>query len=373
MMMKTLLTGLLVLFVAVNCATAAWYDGAWAYRQKITIDGSQVSGTLTNFPLLLTEACIEADVWSRAQTNGNDIVFTQSDGVTKLSHELERYNTNDQTVVAWVQIPELSSVTGTELWMYYGNAGAANQEDAGDVWADYAGVWHLGEAVENGVTAVKLNHLDSTANAHHGSHWNNDDIAGKIGIGQDFEGPGEMIYVEDNLLPSNSHFTVSWWHKSDPAMIDDGNGEVFIRWGDGASKMLESVLLADDSDRHTVWLYDNDYTWVENPPVQTSNVWYYTVIMYDGTDVITGRNGSLGGGSAIATNWNPRIYDANGPFEISKNSAGNNVDGIMDEVRVCSSARSADWVTTEYNNQSSPSTFAFSSGEFPQRTLIITE
>ena len=32
-------------------------------------------------------------------------------------------------------------------------------------------------------------------------------------------------------------------------------------------------------------------------------------------------------------------------------------DGLIDEVRVSNAARSADWIQTEYNNQSSPSTF----------------
>jgi hypothetical protein len=31
--------------------------------------------------------------------------------------------------------------------------------------------------------------------------------------------------------------------------------------------------------------------------------------------------------------------------------------GLMDEMRVSSIARSADWIKTEYNNQSSPATF----------------
>jgi Concanavalin A-like lectin/glucanases superfamily/IPT/TIG domain len=43
----------------------------------------------------------------------------------------------------------------------------------------------------------------------------------------------------------------------------------------------------------------------------------------------------------------------------SENVSGNTVyfNGVIDEVRVSSISRSADWITTEYNNQSSPSTF----------------
>jgi hypothetical protein len=32
-------------------------------------------------------------------------------------------------------------------------------------------------------------------------------------------------------------------------------------------------------------------------------------------------------------------------------------DGILDEVRISNSARSAFWISTEYNNQNSPATF----------------
>ena len=44
---------------------------------------------------------------------------------------------------------------------------------------------------------------------------------------------------------------------------------------------------------------------------------------------------------------------------ISAGAGGNSyyVDGDMDEVRMSASARSADWIATEYANQSSPSTF----------------
>jgi hypothetical protein len=34
-----------------------------------------------------------------------------------------------------------------------------------------------------------------------------------------------------------------------------------------------------------------------------------------------------------------------------------NFDGLLDELRVSNTARSADWIATEYNNQSNPSAF----------------
>ena len=38
-------------------------------------------------------------------------------------------------------------------------------------------------------------------------------------------------------------------------------------------------------------------------------------------------------------------------------SGGNAVDGIIDEVRISNVVRSADWIATEYNNQSDPANF----------------
>src|SRR3989338_5281148 len=50
--------------------------------------------------------------------------------------------------------------------------------------------------------------------------------------------------------------------------------------------------------------------------------------------------------------------DANDPFMIGAQGAGlRDWNGGIDEARVSNIIRSADWITTEYNNQSSPSTF----------------
>ncbi|MCC6366415.1 MAG: hypothetical protein IT165_23090 [Bryobacterales bacterium] len=45
---------------------------------------------------------------SAGKADGTDILFTVADGVTKLDHELERYNAATGEVAAWVQISALS-------------------------------------------------------------------------------------------------------------------------------------------------------------------------------------------------------------------------------------------------------------------------
>jgi hypothetical protein len=47
---------------------------------------------------------------------------------------------------------------------------------------------------------------------------------------------------------------------------------------------------------------------------------------------------------------------------------GRNWNGSLDEARVSTVARSADWITTEYNNQSAPGTFETLGTEVPLTT-----
>lgn len=66
---------------------ASWYNSDWLYRKKITL--KQASTTLSAFPALVSLS--DTDLAARAQADGDDIVFTDSDGTTKLSHEIENY------------------------------------------------------------------------------------------------------------------------------------------------------------------------------------------------------------------------------------------------------------------------------------------
>ena len=67
-------------------AQTPWYNTSWNYRVALTIDHTKVSGTLTNFPVLvnITNSALQ----QYAQTNGNDILFTSSDGTDKLRMRL---------------------------------------------------------------------------------------------------------------------------------------------------------------------------------------------------------------------------------------------------------------------------------------------
>jgi hypothetical protein len=68
-----------------------WHE-AWTYRQKITMAAAAVTGSHTAFPVLITEASVQPSLFANAQADGDDILFTGTDGKTKIPHEIERYD-----------------------------------------------------------------------------------------------------------------------------------------------------------------------------------------------------------------------------------------------------------------------------------------
>ncbi|MDP3963362.1 MAG: DUF2341 domain-containing protein [bacterium] len=146
-----------------------WYDAAWQYRQKITIDTSKVAGAATSFPVLVnrTDTALKSTDWGghMGTATGAEILFTAGDGTTKLDHETEKFASTTGELVAWVRMPFLSSTSTNELYMYYGNASQADQQNKTAVWDEfYKGVWHL--TTTSGPTTITY---DSTVNLNTGT------------------------------------------------------------------------------------------------------------------------------------------------------------------------------------------------------------
>ena len=143
-------------------SSSSWYStgGAWSNRKAVTIDHTRVSGSLSNFPVVIS--ITDANLQASAKPDGSDILFTAADGLTKLNHQLDSYNSSTGQLIAWVSVPALSSAANTTLYLYYGNPTASPQQNPSAVWdSNYLGVWRL----PNGST---LSASDSTSNAFSG-------------------------------------------------------------------------------------------------------------------------------------------------------------------------------------------------------------
>ncbi|MCH7535767.1 MAG: DUF2341 domain-containing protein, partial [Bacteroidetes bacterium] len=344
----------------------AWFkpsSSSWAYKKLITIDFTKVSATLTDFPVLVsvTDADLkDSDNGGSIQPDGDDILFIQTDG-TKLSHEIEKYDGSTGQLVAWVKIPSLSSSTDTEFGLYYGNSSCSSQQDATNVWdANYKGVWHLGES--SGLrfdSTINDNDLSESGTVSYSSN-------GKFVGAADFEvtDEGSLVIADNVSLSITGNLTISGWTKLEslPSVVGDQMG-IASKWESGN---LSYDLYIDDGPENGAdnvgrfKLTDNNSSHrdADGDTELSAATWYYLTAVYNSTDQRVYLNGSFDASGDNPSSHSTGIYDGASQFSIGRQSSNaNEMDGLIDEVRISNTARDSSWIGTEYRNQNSPGTF----------------
>jgi hypothetical protein len=330
-----------------------WYPGGWLYRKPLSIGSGNVSSNLTDFPVLVSLAS-DTDLAADAQGDFDDILFTAADGTTKLSHEIEKYNETTGELVAWVKVPTVSSSADTVFYMYYGNATAGNQQDPTGVWSNgYAGVWHLKEDPSG--TAPQMN--DSTSNALHatsvGSMTSGNQIGGQIDGALDFDGSDDYLTSSDYDI--TGAITVSAWVNWDAISAnnegivskrtgDENNGNWALRFNSGVYEWL-------------LWSGIDSRQNLNSLSAPTAGQWEYVVLTFD-DPTNTARIYLDGGLDNSNTSMTNNLADTPEIIKIAQHGQGSTtLNGKLDEVRLASAARSADWISAEYINQADHDNF----------------
>lgn len=194
-----------------------YYLGSWhllpeavsgySYIKEIRILEEKVSGTedIIDFPLtfdstdddfrtVLNGGCI-------TNSNGYDIIFTDSDGVTQLDHEIEKYDGVNGIFIAHVRIPTLYHDANTIIYIHYSNDDiSVSQENVNGVWdSNYIAVYHLNDDFN-----------DSTIFTNDGVDVGTSDTAAKISNGRSFSDD----YIQlDSVIEDidESQGTISAW------------------------------------------------------------------------------------------------------------------------------------------------------------------
>jgi hypothetical protein len=351
-----ILVPLLLILFRPGTTEAAWYSDTWRFRKLITIDHFKVPSTQTNFPVLV--AITDAGLKSNTQQTGNDILFTSSDGSTKLSHEIETFATGSGKLNAWVKIPSLSSTTDTKIYMYYGNPSSPNQQDPVNVWdTNFKGVWHMKENPAGAAPQIK----DSTTNANNGtsngSMTESQQTAGQINGGVNFDGVDDYVNVPDSSsLSPTTAVTVSVWFKQPSVNASAIMGLVCKDISGGITNCTYLMGFQQNSSQVFVRITQSNNTACDFTSGTLSlNVWHHAVLTFTANNEILYIDGVQVGSNTTCTN----IGDSTGTLNIGqeKNGSSRWFNGLLDDVRVSNSVRSADWIATEYNNQSNPATF----------------
>jgi hypothetical protein len=337
-----------------NYNILGWYANDWGYRKRILIDHAQVQANLTDFPVLINQTS-DSGLVSHAQSNGNDIVFSSSDGVTKLSHQIEKYVSATGALVAWVKVPSISSSADTKLYMYYGNPTCGSQQDPKNVWDGYfKGVWHLNEDPSGTAPQMK----DSTSNGNNGTSagvmMTSDQVPGRIDGSLDFDGSNdEIICGNAASLQITTEITIEAWARTSSTGATRG----IVSKHNSAAPYNGYQLrkYSDDYYRFATGNPNGAGQYIASDSAYTDSGWHYIVgVRRSGTNYLY-----IDGVQQTATTTYA-ITESGVNFVIGRAYAGYDNFwwlGDIDEVRVSNMGRSASWVATCYNNQNSPSTF----------------
>jgi len=342
------------------------------FRKMITINKDKViDNPHTDFPVLISiERNSEdaSELAANARDDGDDIVFTSSDGTTKLDHEVEKFDGSTGELVAWVRVPLLSSSEDTILFMYYGNNAASNQENPAGVWdSNYAMVQHLNEdANPNERFEIK----DSTTNSNDGDTGSGNFIdaprrvfSGQIGPALAFDGINDHILIKDSKsIKPQKDFTIETWFNPDRTNRAGNPHILGKQFGDS---FFNSYIF---------WISANNQIGFHSAESESrvfccklvkdgieANEWSHIAVTKDGTTMTLYFNGQEI--TSIKNNVPESVpYDSNVLFiGADDNDAVDRADGFwdgfIDEVRISNIARTGEWIETQFNNQNSPSKF----------------
>lgn len=337
---------------------------AYIYSRTVTVDYTKVGGSanLSNFPMYFSETIADLKTTANGghveNANGYDIIFSSTtDSANKLDFEVESYDPATGQLSAWVEISSLSYTANTVIYLLYGDSSiSTSQQNKTGTWnSSFRGVYHMSETTGSAA-------LDSTSNGYDLTNTNS--IArdtGKLG----YSASGGTANTNKRLTRNTAmgittgNISISCWFKYNTVFTENGVYEIVHHSYDASSEnSIDNRLMVYYWDAvHAFRVARNGSTTGQKDYTFTPNTtdWYHLVYVWNGSIVEGYFNGtSIGTVSGPTTVGNNSV---NGIRLFTYQNLYNWASGRIDEVRVLNTALTAGWITTEYNNQNSPSTF----------------
>ena len=333
---------------------------AWHYSRSFTVTStaSVASGTNANFPMLVSSTLSS---WEASSTGGRiqnlctapngsqepcDLIFATSTACNTLNFETESYSSSTGALVDWVNVPSVS--TGTVIYACYGNTAiTTDQSHPSSTWnPNYISVYHLSAPTGT------VNVMDSTANRNSGANNGATATTTIIDGGGAFNGTSQYVNLATSTsMEIYSNFTVSGWVRSI------------------ASTTYEFLISKDNSSGARGWdfglapgqLY---FEWNATPelfdigPFLNDGNWHFIVGEESSSSAAVSEYAD--GAFVISTTVSPLTPNSTADLYIGGREYSGALDpfpGAIDEVNIVNGTLSPQWIATEYNNQSTPSSF----------------
>jgi hypothetical protein len=323
-------------------------ESDYARSMDVTFTGYSGS-TLANFPVLVRlSTAINGFRYSDFRLpNGGDLRFTDASG-NVLPHEIDTWNPSGESTV-WVKVPSLQA--NAKIVAHY-RCTRPVRVDSAQVWdSNYVGVWHLGESAlplkESCGVSVDFTH-SSGETVGYGAQ-------GIVGGSVDFaNGPSNAVVALDHdALDGFSRFTIEAWtkqsaHKSNAGILSkretyqnnvayymyDGNGPTVLNVGTNNNC---NPIQASNAIRPTAGAWAHQ-AYTVDMKASVSNVWGY----------LNGESTAPKSVDFVVTVVSNRIGNLT-LGNLNANAKDNSFNGLIDEVRISKSVRSAAWIKATHD------------------------
>ena len=333
----------------------SWWDEAWHERIKLSIDNSDSSETLSNFPILVTLNSSRID-YGQTQDSGQDIRFIDSHG-TILNHEIEKWDETGTSTV-WVKIPSITAQSTSEyIYMYYDNINASDGQNVESVWdSNFVMVQHMNDATTSTTTDSTSNNNDgSKASANHPN-----EATGQISNAQDFDGTDtDYMEVADSAelhFGTSEDFSVSVWIKRD---VDaDGTTKKVVAMGASDAFTTSGArgwaIKTGGNNLKTIATYGDNSVYVS---LTTDGVYDYRDGLWHHVASTFDRSGNIVfyvDGVIIDSSDMTAIVNVDDTTYTSLDigtyvtQTTHFFPGLIDEINVSNIVRSAEWIEANY-------------------------
>lgn len=329
-----------------------WFNQEWEQRIQLTINANQVPTSQVNFPMLINSTF--ADLIGEVEA---ELRFTAGNNKF-LDYEIQKFDNSTGELIAWIKVPFLCD--NDIIRIYFDNPGALDAQDSAKVWdVNYKGVWHMDDLDGPGIAK------DSTQYGNDMTRFGTSTITGKIGNGRDFGGVVTDYFILNPFsgFPS-TEIICEYWMKSSAANNNDG----MISYSTGSDPFDNTFLTFNQLS--LLIRINNDF---ENTGIViNNNIFHHVVVRWqlspnglmqvyiDGVQLhsSTGQGAPDEVPPPIAmTDNGSLVFGQDQDDQGNAFQAAQAYTGILDEIRISYKFRSADYIVTSFNNQSSPSGF----------------
>jgi YD repeat-containing protein len=251
----------------------------------------------------------------------------------------------------WVKVPRVSHTTDTTIYLCYGNSAiTTDQSTKTSVWdSNFKAVYHLDDQAAN--TSV----IDSTANGTNGvnaANTTSKSVTGKVGKALTYNGTSDNTATG---VTQPSSFTWECWFQLTAWTTQAGSSNYSTLMAGTYASAGALLMLWKDSAYVVQFASDNAGGITSGNNSVAPGAWHHVAYTRTGNGGTYSLyfDGVLKGQVAAGT-LSPSTTIMLGRRADATAQA---LNGLLDETRISNIARSADWIKTEYNNQSSPTTF----------------